>query len=247
MKQLFITFSLLLPMFLAAQNEVQVSTDRPTMCAAPYVVAQKHLQLESGMECSWNDKNITLPVAMLRYGLTRHAEVRLLLAGALSQNESAWKYNTSQLSLGAKMKISDGNKWIPQVSLLTNLVIPCTKNMWETTHIAPQMYLLLQNDVTDNFSLCYNLGAEWNGIDATPTTFLAVSPSLCITDKLGVFVENYNYFTKKRNHKCEVSNNIDFGLTWQVKSMLQLDVYSGFNLNSFGTKPFVGIGVGWLI
>lgn len=248
MKRLLTIFFLSLPMMLAAQNDVAVSTDRPTMCAAPYLVPQKHLQLEAGVECGWdNGHNITLPATMLRYGLTRFAEVRLQYAGVLGQSAGSWNYNASQLALGTKLKITDGNNWIPQISFLANLVIPCTKTMHETMHVAPQAYLLFQNDITSKFSVCYNLGAEWNGVNATPSTFLAVCPSYSVTDKIGVFVENYNYFTTELNQSCEVSSNLDFGLTWQVKSALQLDVYSGFNLNHFGNTPFVGVGVGWQI
>ena len=76
MKDFFTSLFLVFPMILSAQNDVALSTDRPTMCAAPYVISQKHLQLESGVESGWNNwHSITLPTAMLRYGLTRFAEV----------------------------------------------------------------------------------------------------------------------------------------------------------------------------
>ncbi len=181
MKDFFTSLFLVFPMILSAQNDVALSTDRPTMCAAPYVISQKHLQLESGVESGWNNwHSITLPTAMLRYGLTRFAEVRLQYTGTLGQNEGSWDYNASQLALGTKMKITDGNKWIPQISFLTNLLIPCTKTMHKTMHVAPQAYLLFQNDISNKFSVCYNLGAEWNGINATPSTFLAYASVGCI-------------------------------------------------------------------
>lgn len=254
MKKLLTTALLLLCMIPCTataedSNDDWMSPDRPGMATGVDVAPKGVIMLESGMEWGHDGTNqITLPCVMMRYGLTQFAELRVDWDGALTEgNNDKWKYNAAALSIGTKVKVFDGWKWVPKTSLMANLAIPCTKAMNKDMHVAPSIYALFSNDLTDWLNVGYNVGAEWNGVSATPATFVAVCLGASATGKLGFFLESYNYFVKEKHQSTDASWNLDFGLNYMLNSRLQLDLYSGFNLQHPKDGVFVGAGVAWRI
>lgn len=246
-----IIVALILPLAVMAEDNTDdwMSPDRPGMATGVDVAPQGVTMLETGIECGHDGTHqITLPCAMVRFGLTDYAELRVDWDGALSESIGGhWAYNSAALNIGTKLKVFDGWKWIPKTSLMANLSVPCTKTMNEEMHVAPSLYALFSNDITDNLNVGYNVGAEWDGVSATPATFVAVCLGYSATDKLGLFLESYNYFTKEKNQSTDASWNLDFGLNYMLNSRVQLDLYSGFNLQHPKDGVFVGAGVAWRI
>ena len=243
---------LLLPLGLSAQEENWMSPDRPGVATGTDVMPFKKVMWETGFEGDWiaGTHCITIPSTMFRFGITSFAELRVEYDGILLQEGKQWEYSPAPLVLGTKVKIFDGSekyKWIPKVSLMVNLDIPCTKAMASTMHVAPSVYALFSNDVTDWFNIGYNVGAEWDGVTAIPATFLGVCLGFNITDNLGAFVESYNYFTKYGIGNTDADPNIDFGFNWMVHPKVQLDIYAGFSCLNPKDFSMVGMGVAWLI
>ena len=245
---------LLLPLsvMMMAEEENWMSPDRPGMATGTDVMPFKKVMWETGFEGDWDGSShvVTLPTTMFRFGITPFAELRVEYDGTLQQNGKQWDYAPEPLVLGTKVRVFDGSdqyKWIPKTSLMVNLEIPCTKQMASTMHVAPSVYALFSNDVTDWFNIGYNVGAEWDGTSAIPATFLAVCLGFNITDDLGAFVESYNYFTKYGIGNTAADPNIDFGFNWMVHQKVQLDVYAGFSCMNPKNFSMVGLGVAWLI
>jgi hypothetical protein len=132
------------------------------------------------------------------------------------------------------------------VSFLANICLPASKEQYETSYVAPSIYLLFENDVTDWLNLCYNVGLEWNGVDATPSTFVALCLGFAMGEQWGAFVESYNYFTRLSTH-TEADWNIDAGFTYMPHNRVQLDVYASINCQDPAMYSNVGLGVAWLI
>lgn len=253
MRNLFFAI-LFLPLGLFAQEteEIWMAPDRPGMATGTDVMPFKKVMWETGFEGGWigGAHAVTLPTTMFRFGVAPFAELRVEYDGLLLQNGKQWDYAPAPLVLGTKVRIFDGSdkyKWIPKVSLMVNLDIPCTKQMASTMHVAPSVYALFSNDVTDWFNIGYNVGAEWDGMTPIPATFLAVCLGFNITDDLGAFVESYNYFTKYGIGNTVADPNIDFGFNWMVHQKVQLDLYAGFSCLSPQDFSMVGLGVAWLI
>lgn len=229
-------------------DETVISADRPGAATGPDVVPFKKVQLETGFQYDYTgEHSILLPTAMLRVGISKFAELRLQYDGTLdSEDGNTWKYSVCPLIIGTKVCVYEGNKYAPKTSLMCNLAIPSTKTLAETMHVAPSLYLLFQNDICDWFNIGYNLGAEWDGVVAQPTTFVAVCLGFGITEKLGAYVESYNYITDYgRNLAGEAF--LDFGFNYIVHPRVQLDIYGSFNCQDPKSYGNVGIGVAWLI
>lgn len=241
-----------LSLFAQENSDGWMQPDRPGMATGTGIMPFKAVMWETGFQCDWADAHsITLPTTMFRFGITQFAELRLEYDGALAETTSKhFEYEVAPLIIGTKIRVFDGSdtyKWIPQVALMANLAIPSTKELAETMHVAPSIYALFNNDVTDWFSIGYNVGAEWDGYSAIPATFLAVCLGFNITDNLGAFVESYNYITKYGMRNTQGEANIDFGFNWMVHPKVQLDIYAGFNCQDPTTYSMVGFGVAWRI
>lgn len=239
-------------MMVVAQDEVNFSPDRPGAATGVGVMDFKSIAWETGLQYDYQAgaHGILLPTTMLRFGITRFAELRIEYDGALGSSDGkTWAYEVQPLIVGTKVKIFEGSeqhKWIPATSLMLNLAVPSTKTLAESMHLAPSAYLLFQNEVTDWFNIGYNLGVEWDGVNTLPSTFVAVCLGFNITDDLGTFVESYNYINGYGKNLAGEAN-LDFGFNYMVHPRVQLDVYASINCQDPKAYSNAGLGVAWLI
>ena len=253
MKKLFPLF-LLLACFVTANAQTDsptLSADRPGMATGTNVTPFLKVVWETGFESTWDgDPAFLLPTTMLRFGVTKFAELRLEYDGTFGRlYDRHWSYDVQPLVIGTKVKIFEGYKWVPKISLMANLAIPLTRvpDNYVQPHTAPSLYLLFQNDVTDWFNIGYNVGAEWSGVSHIPSTFLALSLGFNIGERFGAFVESYNYLTRYGKRNTEAECNLDFGFTCLVHPRVQLDLYGMFNCQDPRNFNGIGLGVAWLI
>ena len=238
----------------AQSDSSTLSADRPGMATGPDVTPFLKVVWETGFESTWDgDPAFLLPTTMLRFGVTKFAELRLEYDGSYyrfdHQELRHWSYDMQPLVIGTKVKIFEGYKWVPKISLMANLAIPLTRvpDGFVQPHTAPSLYLLFQNDVTDWFNIGYNVGAEWSGVSHIPSTFLALSLGFNIGERFGAFVESYNYLTRYGKRNTEAECNLDFGFTCLVHPRVQLDLYGMFNCQDPRNFNCIGLGVAWLI
>lgn len=250
MKKLFGTYALLLVCLLAhGQDLADFTADRPGASTGPAVIGHKVIQLEQGIQYEGDGGagTFTFSNTLLRYGLFPNMELRLGGDGFIYQNTNGgieqWFSAFSGLSVGTKIKCFDGVGAIPAVSVLADFSIPNTATKgYEVDHLAPSLYMLFENPVNDWFSIGYNVGAEWDGILPSPTTFAAICLGFSATDSLGCFVESYNYFNKLGNVYA-----MDFGLNWQVSRKVQLDIAANMDLTNPSQCWAISCGVAWQI
>lgn len=244
-------FLLSLSVLVAQESEFTISADRPGMATGVDIMPFKKVQFETGFQWDYSGTSaITLPTAMLRFGLSDFAELRLQYDGTLTENLCApWNYSFEPLTIGTKIKVLKGGQYVPAISFMANLAVPSTTELAHTMHVAPSLYLLFQNDITDWFNVGYNVGVEWNGEDAIPATFLAICLGFGITDNFGAFLESYNYFTRYdlSTGKTAVDANLDFGFNYIVHPRIQLDLYASFNCQDPKSYFNIGLGLAWLI
>ena len=205
----------------AQTDSPTVAPDRPGMATGPDITPFLKVQWETGFESTWDgNPAFLLPTTMLRFGVTRFAELRLEYDGSFYRFNYLgfrdWSYEVQPLVIGTKVKIFEG-------------------------------YKFFQNDVTDWFNIGYNVGAEWSGISHIPSTFLALCLGFNITENFGAFLESYNYFTRHGKRNTEVECNLDFGFNYTVHPRVQLDLYGMFNCQNPRNFNGIGLGVAWLI
>lgn len=230
-----------------AQESVEFTADRPGASTGPATVGHRVIQLEQGVQYDGDGGAgiFTFSNTLLRYGLFDGMEVRLGGDGFIYQPKgvSNFKPAFSGLALGTKIKCFEGEGVIPALSVLADFAIPNTaSNGFETEHLAPSLYLLFENPLNDRFSLGYNLGAEWDGVSPSPTTFVALCLGFSATERLGGFVESYNYFNQFGNVYA-----VDFGVNYMVGERVQLDLAANLNLCNPAQAWAVSFGVAWQI
>ena len=251
MKKLFLFFVLVFAATLGfAQDELPtVIPDRPGYTWGAEVTPHHKLIWDHGFgyESTPEGANtLTLSSSVLRNGLFENLELRVGTDFMMYNDGDAKEptFGFSPLTIGTKLKVYEGSGILPSIGFLAELQSPHigSKDLLPS-HLAPSMYLIFENIVTDWFGICYNVGEEWDGESATPTTFLGLSLYFSFNDNLGAFVDTYNYF----HPEAENQYMGEFGLFWQVSRRVQLDVEADFDLQNIGKYYSVGCGVSWMI
>ena len=248
MKRLLIfALAILMAYSVGAQEQAEFTADRPGASTGPSVVGHHVIQLEQGVQYDGDGGAgvFTFSNTLLRYGLFERMELRLGGDGFIYKPEGASKFKPafSGLTLGTKIACYEGKGAIPAISVLANFTLPYTASKgFESEHLAPSLYLLFENPVNDWFSVGYNVGAEWDGSQAAPTTFVALCLGFSATERLGCFAESYNYFGKEGNIYA-----VDFGLNYMVARRLQLDLAANLDVRNPAQSWAISFGIAWQI
>ena len=170
-------------------------------------------------------------------------ELRLGGDALIHHMSNGWQAAFAGVNVGTKIRCFEGRGAIPAISVLADFAIPGTASRgFGSEHLAPALYLLFENGVNDWLSIGYNVGAEWDGANPAPQTFVALCLGFAPTERLGCFAESYNYFSRQGNSYC-----IDFGLNYMVGRKLQLDIAANLDLLSPRQCWAISFGVAWQI
>lgn len=249
-KRAFVLVALLMLAGLCkAQEELpEFPADRPGHTWGADVLPHHKVSWENGFgfeSCPDGSRTITLTSTIVRYGIFKNVELRIGTDFQLHKDgpDAKYAFGVAPLTVGAKFKAYESTNWLPSIGLLAELQLPYvgSKDL-VPPHLAPSMYILFDHSITDWFSLCYNVGAIWDGETAIPQTFLSLALYFNITDQVGAFVESYNYLHPDGNQFMT-----DFGFTWMPSRRVQLDISCDLDLLNLGKYYAIGCGVSWMI
>lgn len=239
---LFFAFLLMAGLCNAQEEEFSFPTDRPGNVWGTEVLPFQKVSWENGFSYERSDggRTITLPSTIVRYGIFENVELRV---GADFQLNDTMTFGMNPLTLGTKIHCFDGTDILPSVGILAQLQSPHVGSAdLLPDHLAPALYLIFENDINDWFAICYNVGAEWDGVTATPTTFLGLNLGFSLTDDLGTYVETFNYLHPDGNQYMT-----EIGFTFNPIPRLQLDVEADFDVQHLKDYFRVGCGIAWRI
>jgi hypothetical protein len=233
--------------------EQPISPDRPGVGTPPSLVPENHFQLETGFlyDRSHPDGTTTKVYSynqsLFRFGVLSFAEIRLSTdytkTEVKNSDGTASVTGFGPITLGTKIALLQEKRVIPQTSLMANFTLPKTGLAdYRVNNVAPSVYLLFQNSLSDDVSLGYNIGLEWDDDSNQSTTFYAVNLGLRLTDKLSCFVENYGYFNPTSNDFY-----VDGGLAYLLTKKIQLDVSGGISTKGGNANTQINAGFSWLI
>ncbi len=237
---------------------VSISVEHPGMSTGVVtdveIMPFRRVQWEMGMQYDYinGEHSIILPTTAVRIGVSNFAEVSVQYDGTLFFNNTPAKticnYQVQPITLATKLRVYDGWRWVPSMTFMACLAIPSTPELAKSMYVTPSIYLLCQNDITKWMHISYDLGAEWNGYDAMPTTFGALSLGFNLTENFCIFAENYNYFTRNINDsKTGVSVNVDLGFNWLVHPRVDIGLYATMNCLNPTSQTSIAFGAAWLI
>lgn len=233
---------LLVAALVAWPTFAQFTADRPGASTGPSVVNRGVFQWEQGMQFDGGGEfnSYTFSNTLLRYGLFDGVEVRLGGDAFLMDSDIYF----SGLTVGTKIGLYEGQGAVPTISLLANLAIPGTGSAdCDLDYLAPSLYLLFENALSERLTLGYNLGLEWNGYDSEPSAFVALCLGASLSDRLGCFVESYNNLWGAGDNFY----GADFGFSYQLCERVQLDLSSALDVCDPAHCWSVSFGVAWQI
>lgn len=228
-----------------AQDEVAFTADRPGVGTGTGIVGKGKVMWEAGMAYDYEDggNTFTFCNSLFRYRLTSNWEMRLELNGLHTWDNNDHVTGLDAVNLATKVRLYEGEEAVPSIALLAGLTLPVGSEAFRPSYIAPSLTLLADHDVTDRLNIAYNAGLEWDGETAAPTTFAALCLGYQVNDRLGAYIENYDYFAKGMKSQW----NMDLGLNWMASRRVQLDVAGCFNLNHIKNSYGISFGVAWLL
>ncbi|HSB91581.1 MAG TPA: transporter [Flavitalea sp.] len=226
-----------------SQYSKTIETDRPGEGKSAFVQSFKSFQAEFGLQQSkeGTDAHIFLhPEFTLRYGITNWLE------GRMQSNVRTEKYGKEKqtglepLRIGVKALLTKGSTVIPHISLLLQAGIPflATKD-FQPPHIAPNARLLFQNEITDQFNITYNIGAEWDGYSTNPEYVFSISPEYLIAEKIQLFAELYGFAEQHESARTTV----DAGIGYLLNDDVKIDFNAGWGISSNASDHFYAVGL----
>lgn len=247
-KSILLFVVLLLAGFCRAQEEeISFPTDRPGNVWGAEVLPFNRCSWENGFsyERDHDNRTIALPSTIYRWGIFHNVEFRIGTDFQLFEEPpyDTKLFGVTPLTIGTKIHCWDGRETMPSIAFLAQIQSPHVGSAdLLPDHLAPSMYLIFENDINDWFAICYNVGAEWDGVTATPTTFLGLNLGFSITDDLGTYVETFNYL-----HPDENQYMTEIGLTFTPTPRLQLDIEADFDVQNLKDYFRIGCGIAWRI
>lgn len=249
MKKSILIFALLMMagVCMAQEEEPVLVPDRPGCVWGAEVLPFRKISWENGIsfERDNGDRTFSLPSTIVRYGIFHNVELRVGTEFQLLEEPpfETKQFGVAPLTIGTKIKCYEGEGLIPSVGVLAELASPHvgSANLLPS-HVAPHLYLILEQTLTENFGLCYNTGLEWDGETATPTTFLALGAWFTIAGDFGGFVETNNYLHPEGNQYMT-----EFGFTFSPSSRLQLDIEADLDFQQIREYFCIGCGFSWMI
>jgi hypothetical protein len=255
MKRIFILIFIFLlvvtAFFASAQTEKpEIVTDRPDQTEAPSLVPKGGLQVELGTSVE-NDKsagvkytNFTYSTALIKYGVNENFELRLITEylGArakVAETPSSTINGLSPLALGVKIKLAEEKGFWPQTSLIGHINLKSGSSEFAPDYTAADFRFTFAHTLGENFSLSYNLGAEWNGETPDATFLYTLSLGYVITPKLGAFLESYSFFPEE----SKADHRLDAGVTYKISPVVQFDVSGGIGLSENAPDSFISTGI----
>lgn len=238
-----------------SQDSPQVEdlvTDRPDMTESSICVPHKTLQVETGAMYLFDETDsekftgTSYNSTLLRYGLLENFELRFGFAYDKAKRENKSTEMTTEidgfapLMLGFKVEICEQDGFRPEAALLAHVTLPRTgAKEFESEYLTPDAIISVSWEINQRLSTGVNLGSAWGDSSAKPSGFYSIACGIALTDKAGLFIENFGFFA--RDEDTDIS--IDGGFTFLATPNFQFDIYGGFGLTDIAPDYFVGAGL----
>ncbi|MDB0011431.1 transporter [Crocinitomicaceae bacterium] len=224
-----------------AQFNESIRTGRPGQGTGSFAVGKKVLQMQTGYDIGGNIANNNYQYANIntniRFGILERFEINSAWA---YQDEKTLANKLSGLTLstiGTRLHLLNPTKNLPSIGLQFSAKLPFRTGDYTAKHIDFTSLLSITKNFGKKSSVLLNLVHNQSNNSNTNYWNYVINYGYNISDKWGVFIENYTNFTK--NH---FDNYWDTGFSYLVNNNLQLDVYGGTSLNKTYSDFFISIG-----
>lgn len=239
------------------EPEEPIVTDRPDQTEAPQLTPRGWFQFEFGVQSeSDEDERLGSKVQALlynttlwKYGLSNNVELRLITEFAEERRTVKTAANTDSstiltgfnpVAVGLKIALEKEDGILPDISLITHLELPYLgSEEFRPEFVIPRFRFLFAHTLSDQFTLSYNLGSEWEDGTSATTGIYTVSLGATLTERIAMFVEAYGFMKEK----YYPDHRVDAGINYQLTNHVQFDASGGFGLNDISPDYFISAGL----
>ncbi len=246
MKQVLILLLILQGLVSVAQDQLnELTVDRPGIAEAPFTVAPRTFQLETGFDYykRTTGEIFFLPVSLFRTGLSKNTELRISVKNIHDKTSNQKLKGFSPLTVGIKTHIIEQRDWIPETDILVDLIIPLSNSDLQPADLGHDVLLLFQNDLSPKTAINYNIGVIWDGFSDEELFTASFCFNYLPSDKVGLFIE---YFDFLRSQGAK-EHGLDGGFTFLLHRMVQADFSAGISWVSGNANHFVSSGISFRI
>jgi hypothetical protein len=224
-----------------------IQTDRPDQTECPFITPKGYLQAENGFtydNIDKNNKSITLPTILWKYGINKNFEFRLITEANTLKSFGNKVTGLVPTIVGFKVSVSDEKGIIPATGFIGHLSIPnAASTEFKASYYAPSFRFNMQHTLSNKFTLAYNLGAEWDGETPEPTFIYTLTSGMSITAKLGAYVELYGFAPQNQS----ADHRAGGGLTYLITNNVMVDISGGFGITEKSPKSYFALGFSYRI
>ena len=250
MRSVVFVLSLLVSMVTRAQLTDKIETDRPDQTESPYTVPRNWFQAELGFNIE-NEKNgaktFVHPTVLSKYGLTNRFELRLITEILSLKTPLQIPQGNDivtglkPIQVGGKLALFEEKGLVPKTSLIFHTSIPkAATSEFQQSRWAPDFRFTMQHSLSENISLGYNLGAEWDGEESSSATYIyTIAPGFTLGEKWYGYMELFGFL----NGGSPSQHCIDGGIAYYISNNTKIDLSGGFGITpDTSLKNYVAVG-----
>ncbi len=239
---LTLLLSLMLCNLSFAQPPEPIQTDRPDQTESPFTVPKYYLQAEYGFSFEKTNgslQSVYWPSVLWRYGISNRLEFRLVTELLTLKTEDRKISGLNPLTVGFKLNLFKSRGVIPATSFLGLLTTSgLGSKEFRTTHYSPSFKFAMENDLSDQMTIGYNLGAQWNGETSDPSFLYSLSIGFAIIRNLSGYTEIYGYFP----YRSIPDHRFDTGVSYLISKNIQTDLSGGLGLSRESPAFYIAAG-----
>ncbi len=234
----------------AKVGKPDIVTDRPDQTEAASLIPVGALQVETGFMVEgskvgpYKVKDYTYNTTLIKYGINEYIEFRFIQeyvgTRGLVVNETVSRNGFSPMSIGAKIKVAEGKKYLPEIAFLGHVTLPTGSKDFNPSYISSDFRFSLEYDFTEKLSMGVNLGAQSDGESPLTTGIYTVVVGYSPFNKVGMFAEFYGFLTEKT---IPQDHRFNGGITYAISNVIQYDVSAGVGLSDSATDYFLSTGI----
>lgn len=227
----------------AGAQEEKINTDRPDQTEGVSVLKKGQFQGEFGMVYNKfpDGPSAVVGRGLLRYGLVKNVEVRLLAEDGKERDRFMEETSGSIYPLAASTKIAllKEHAFLPDISLVAYVKLPFTSRSSEQLpYWSASVIAAFQQKLSDKWEVDYNAGYKQQPYEKGHQWLATLSVQYSLTKKGQVFAE---YFADYASGE-DPQHNADAGLLYQLNDNFQVDLSAGGTLSADPANRFVAAG-----
>ncbi len=233
----------------------ELATDRPDFTESSEVVGRGIVQVEMGTTVEWNrepdhrDRAVTLPLALLRLGVSRRMELRVSGDGyVLNAMESMVGQSRSRghadLEVGAKYLLREGGDDGFAFAVIPMASLPVGADGISSGAVDPTLKFTWATSLPRAFDISGNVNVSRLGDDLGRYIEHGLSVSIAhdLARGWGFYTEVFGFTPQGRPHSNAWT--LDAGVSRLLGDNMQIDLEFGRGLTRAAPDWFVGAGVG---